>query len=271
MVFFIGLYLAFDVVLSKIGQKMVKLNLKDDSDVVFTSYFTSKRNPQPDPSGNYSYAPIDDISYIYPWYVSVNYLNLNGVIIHDGLSEDFVIKYTTKNISFVKFIPSKYSLNDERYIALEQILSVNNFRNVLLTDGSDLMIKKNPFDFMKSQDILYFGSDDAKRPRIRDNAWCVSKLFSMFNSNNAVVQIDDTFLDFAYINAGVFGGSYAKVKEFTSTLTILFECLNSDSNNNMMAINYLLWKFNVNHFSGQPFTSRFKEYELHGNYYIVHK
>jgi hypothetical protein len=250
---------------------MYKLNFKDDCDVVFTSYFTSKRNPQPDLNGCYSYAPADDISYIYSWYVSVLYLKLKGVIIHDGLSEEFINKYETSNIKFIKHVPERFSINDERYIALERILENNYFRNVLLTDGSDLIIKKNPFDFMINQDCLYFGSDDARWPRIRDNAWCVNKSISMYNSNKSVVLIDDSFLDFNYVNAGVFGGSYKNVKEFTSSLSILFECINNDNNNNMMAINYLLWKFNVNHFKGQPFTSKFKEYELHGNYFIVHK
>ena len=248
---------------------MQNLRYNENADVIFTTYFTSRPNPQPNEAGVYVFAPKDDLSYIYPWYVSVKHLELNAVVLHDELSSEFVEKHQTEKIRFVRYIPQQYSLNDERYIALEQILEHNRFGKVLLTDASDLMVKKNPFEFMSDAGSLYFGTDEDKFPRIRDNSWCLSKLQAL--NQSGVISLDEAFLDFEYINAGVFGGSYSNVREFNKALTILFKLINNNKNNNMMAINYLLWKFNVNFFKGKPFTSSFKKYESQGDYYIVHK
>lgn len=248
---------------------MFQLKFEENSDVIFTTYFSSKPNPQFEGGAEYLFAPKNQISYFFAWYVSVLYLKLNAVVIHDGLSPEFVARHECNTLQFVEYTPQRYSLNDERYFALDRILEQNRLGKVLLTDGSDLMIKKNPFEFMNDRTLLYFGTDDPNFPRIRDNDWCVRKLASL--QNNKSVFLEESILDFEYVNAGVFGGDYIQVKEFTKALILLFECLNNNDNNNMMAINYLLWKFGINHFKGQPFTSHFKKYELAGDYFIVHK
>ncbi len=248
---------------------MAKLKFGDNADVIFTTYFTSKPNPQPNEAGVHVHTPKDQFAYIFPWYASVSHLGLNAVVIHDGLSAEFISKYETDKIQFVHYLPQKYSLNDERFFALEEILDHNQLGKVLLTDGSDVLVKKNPFDFMSDPALLYFGTDEEKRPHIRDNPWCLTKLRLL--QQGKAVALDETVLDFQYINAGVYGGSYANIKEFNQALTLLFRSLDNNNNNNMMAINYLLWKFAIPHFKGRPFTSRFKRYEMHGDYYIVHK
>ena len=246
---------------------MYKLKFPEGSDVIFTSYFHSKENPQNQVS--YNQAPKDDLSFIFPWYASIHYLKLNAVIIHDGLSSDFIRAHENDHIQFVYYEPRRYSLNDERYFALDLVLKENILGKVLLTDGSDIIIKKNPFEFMTDPTLLYFGSDEPNLSFIRNNLWCMHKLNIL--AKHKAVQLDETVFDFKYINAGVYGGDYHNLKSFNEALTILFENINNDENNNMMAINYLLWKFKIAHFSGQPFTSPFKRYELHGNYYIIHK
>jgi hypothetical protein len=249
---------------------MPKISYTADSDVIFTSYFTSKENPQKTATGQTLYAPRNDINFIYPWYATICHLGLNGVVIHDGLSKDFIKEYSRSNVQFYEYHPNRYSLNDERYFALREILNQQCFRHVMMTDGSDLIFKKNPFEFM-TQDILYFGTDEPSSKKIRDNKWCIQKMIQLHESGKGSVEIDNGFFDFEYINAGVMAGSYKNMTTFIESLTLLFEILNSDKNNNMMAINYLLWKFSINHFKGIPFTSPFKKHELHGDYYIVHK
>lgn len=244
----------------------MKIKFNENSDVIFTSYFTSKSNPQAN-----NFAPSNNISYIYTWYSSVITLGLNGVIIHDGLSSEFINKYSRENIEFYYYNPIKYSLNDERYFALQEIFETNKFNKVLLTDGSDLIIKRNPFDFFTDQNLLYFGTDMDATPSIKDNVWCLNKLNNLLSIKPNLVQIDNDFLEFSYINAGVYGGTYNLVKEFNSLLVNFLLELNSTSNNNMMAINYLLWKAKLDFFKGPPLTSPFKKYELHGDYIIIHK
>jgi hypothetical protein len=249
---------------------MQSLSYTENSDVIFTSYFTSKENPQKTATGQTLHAPKNNINFIYPWYATICHLGLNGVVIHDGLSVEFIKEYSNPNVQFYEYHPNRYSLNDERYFALREILKQQRFGRVMMTDGSDLMFKKNPFDFI-TQDILYFGTDEPSFKKIRDNKWCLQKMIQLHEAGAGSVKIDDRFLDFEYINAGVMAGSYSNMNNFLESLTLLFEILNSDKNNNMLAINYLLWKFSINHFKGTPFTSPFKKHELHGDYYIVHK
>jgi hypothetical protein len=250
---------------------MYKINYPNDADVVFTTYFSSKDNPQKSASGSYNRAPKNNISYIYAWYVSVMHLGLNGVIIHDGLSDDFVNKYTCPNLIFIKYELGGLSINDERYFALFEILKNNNFKKVMITDGSDVFFKKNPFEFIDDMSILYFGSDIDETPRIKNNIWCLSKASDLQKKSGQIMKIDESFLDFEFVNAGVVGGSYEKVKLFMEKLVFFLSSINDGGNHNMMAINYLLWKYQTPYFKGAPFTSPFKKYELHGDYFIVHK
>lgn len=255
------------------GAAMVEsppLPYTEHDDVVFTSYFTSQANPQKNANGETLYAPKDSIQYIYPWYATVCHLGLSGVVIHDGLSPAFIEAHKRPNVQFVEHKLNGFSLNDERYFALRDILARQRFGRVMMTDGSDLLFKKNPFEFM-TEDQMYFGSDEPTAPRIRDNPWCVHKLMQLHEAGRDVVEIQEGFLDFEYINAGVVAGSYENMKQFMESLTLLFEMLGDQGNHNMMAINYLLWKFGVKHFKGAPLTSPFKRFELHGDYFIVHK
>jgi hypothetical protein len=255
--------------INKGRRKMFKLKFREGSDVIFTTYFSSKENPQAGQSSSVIFAPKNKMSYIFSWYSSVRYHKLNAVVIHDGLSPEFIQEYENDHVQFIFYKPEKYSLNDARFFALNHILTENRLGKVLLTDGSDIIIKGNPFNFISNPNLLYFGSDEPKLPRIRDNAWCVQKLTML--SEHSCIELTEDVLDFEYINAGVYGGYYDNLRAFNESLTILFDQLNSNANNNMMAINYLLWKFKLQHFKGQPFTSPFKRFELHGDYVIVHK
>jgi hypothetical protein len=252
-----------------VNQRNYKLKFADDADVIFTCYFTSKENPQRNPLGHVINIPKNSLSYIFPWYASVTYHKLNAVIIHDGLDEEFIQQHQRHHIEFIYHDPKSFSLNDERFCALALILEANKLGKVLFTDVCDLIIKKNPFEFMTNLSQLYFGSDLSNYPRIRDNPWCVNKTFELLGKPG--FEINQSFLDFEYINAGAYGGHYENIKQFTQALVLLFQTLASDANNNMMAINYLLWKYKIPHFKGQPFTSPFKQYDLAGDYYLVHK
>jgi hypothetical protein len=251
--------------LSEVENVESRLRAWEGSDVIITSYFFSKPNPQ---SGKFVAG--DSIEYIFPWISSVCFNKLQGIIIHDGLSDEFVNKHASNNVVFYKYQVGALSLNDERYVAVDEILRSYHFRRVLITDGSDLFIKKNPFEFMKDPTLLYFGSDMPSCELVRDNPWCMRKLQQLAAIKSDMIDLEESFLRFKYVNAGVIGGWYEKMKAFVEGLALGLSGLN-DGNHNMMFMNYLLWKYGIPHFSGPPLTSPFKKYELDGNYYIVHK
>jgi hypothetical protein len=248
---------------------MFELKFGKGADVIVTSYFTTKSNPQAQAGDARPFAPKNDISYIFPWYVSAQYHHLSAVVIHDGLSEDFIRQYEHPHLQFVYYAPDNYSLNDERFFALHKTLTVNELGRVLMTDGCDVLFKKNPFDYMTDSSLLYFGSDHSDLPKIRDNDWCLKKLALLLKS--PMVAMDESIFDFQYVNVGVYGGDAELLKSFNQSLILLFRSLDNEDNNNMMAVNYLLWKLKPRFFAGQPFTSPFKKYDMSGDYVIIHK
>jgi hypothetical protein len=239
----------------------------DNSDVIITSYFTSKADPQ-NPN---VHAPNNTISYIYNWYISTLYLDLNAIIIHDQLSDEFILQYERPNIKFYQHTPGRFSLNDERFIALNNLIKSNNFAKVLITDGNDVTIKKNPFEFITNPNMLYFGSDESAYPTIKDNSWCMHKLSQFIKDANGTLHMDRSILDFEYVNAGVIGGAAELMGAFTESISEIFNKLGTNNNHNMIATNYLLWLTSIAHHKGAPLTSNFKKYELASDNFIVHK
>lgn len=244
--------------------------------IVITSYFSTKANPQITPEGEI-YAPKNSIAYIYPWYVSMSHLGLEGVIVHDGLSEDFVRRYRTPKIHFHYYRPKTFSLNDERFFGFMEVINEYKPDNILMTDASDLFIKKDPFEFILSQKKLCFGSDMPSTPRIKDNSWCLNRAIKfveiILEKRLTPLPLSEftTFGTFNYVNAGVIGGSSNLIKPLLLDLLQLFNGLNSGENFNMTALNFLLWHQKIDFFHGQPLTSPFKQYQLDGDFYIIHK
>ena len=118
--------------------------------VILTSYFSQKIHPN-DLNDEFVIGRSSDgrvlqnsISYIQPWYNSVNELNLQGRIFYDNLSDDFITQYTTDKIKFIKVKPSDYSNNDWRFFCYKNYLEKNKFDSVFLTDGSDVTVVQNP-------------------------------------------------------------------------------------------------------------------------------
>ena len=109
-----------------------------NSDLIFTTYFTSKPDPQKRSRGTFNLlkrfktwlrsnkggaraekhgvADIDEFDRIQIWYDSLIKVGCHGVIFHDGLSEWFTEKYACEQVSFIPYqLQTQRSLNDERY------------------------------------------------------------------------------------------------------------------------------------------------------------
>jgi hypothetical protein len=242
----------------------------DHPNAIVTTYFSSRFDPQPNAQGEYNIAPKNNINYIYPWFASVSYLKLNAIVIHDELNDEFIQKYENEHIKFYKYIPKKYSLNDERYYAFRNLLREVKFNKVFFTDGSDVIIKRDPFEFI-ADDVLYFGEDQGETPKIMNNNWCISKLSQLLQNNKFKNELNDDFLNFEYVNNGVMGGYHDSLSYFLEQVCTVFDQLECGNNNNMMVTNYLLWKNKIQYFKGAPLTSPFKKYQMHGDYYFIHK
>ena len=70
-----------------------------------------------------------------------------------NLSKEFLDKYQTEQIKFVKCTLGNYSLNDERFILYYMFFLKHKVNNILFTDGNDVIINKSPFQFFESKKV----------------------------------------------------------------------------------------------------------------------
>lgn len=247
------------------------------SSVIFTSYFSLKKHPN-DPNdrwviGRQADGRIaqNDFKYIESWYNSVNDLCLEGRIFYDNLSDEFLERYTTDKIKFIKVRPSDYSNNDWRFFCYRNFLEENKFDNIFLTDGSDVIVVKDP-----SKIISSFPSTDL--------FVCKDSMFlSEFNYLELHKQArwDDYVLfcimasRWDLINMGVIGGNYDNIMSFLNQFCETRIKLGTpEFNSDMWIGQYVFRKLlaDKNILIGEPFTSIFKQYEIdRKDVYFIHK
>ena len=243
-------------------------------DVIFTSYFTTEVDPQ-----RSLYKHPNRYSYLRKWFDSLRELHLRAVIFHDGLDQGFMDRLTGiyHNVSFHR-VTSLYgrSTNDARFYAYHDYLKHHpDIRRVLMTDISDVVFQRNPFDFMNLLgDLLYIGRDIDIFPDMASMPWLSTRLAKCFG-NYSVLQGDlHNMMRLAIVyNAGVLGGSRNIAMALLTRIIWALDHTPPDINCNMPAVNYVVHKyFSDVTYTGFPLTSRFLRFQCNPRaVYIVHK
>jgi len=232
---------------------------------IISTYFTAKPDPQ-----RARYWPKNEFRIIKNWYNSLILHKINGVILHDGLSDEFIHKYSNEFISF-HLVPAKYqySTNDYKYFAVHAYLETHSLiDNVFITDISDVVLAMEPFSYIES-DIIYGGSDNAGKYRNNRHfkigySYLPIRYFNTWNNSDGV-----------FVNAGVLGGSRIIILELLNEMCNEFHILNIPHRNvNMAVLNYVLCD-QCEHFkviSGYPVTSDFKQHQSNRcDIWFIHK
>jgi hypothetical protein len=253
---------------------------------IVTCYFTKKADPQ---FGIIRARP--DINYIKPWYDSIVRLKLNGIIIHDGLDQEFIDEYKNNYIQFRKCVYGNYSIFEERWFAYYLFLVKTNIKWVFFTDINDVVITSNPFEFASKADTLYIGRDNASK--IRKSKWLLDELENFRKDSG--IRIPETYkLQHAY-NAGVVGGERKVMLFFISKIIDLVLNCQTDTHKDMTLVNLIIHKYfpvklyydaseqpthngkddinvsNENLISGFPLNSLFKNFDTNSKAIFIHK
>ena len=253
------------LVLYLLLKKKIFENFDNSKDVIMTTYFCKTKDLH-----KKKFAPCDDFTYIKPWYNSVKSLGLNGIIFHDGMSDEFINQYQTDKIKFEFVDSSKFelSLNDQRFIVYYEYLLKNpEIKNVFMTDGNDVKIVKNPFGKF---DKLCVGSQVNYS---NENKW-IQKKYNLFNNEKHF--FDYTKKNQIVYNAGILGGDRNNVLLFLKKMKEIFENLDEiqkKKNLNMVVFNYVVYNnFKNNNITGEKLHSKFKKYENNRkDIYFIHK
>jgi hypothetical protein len=245
--------------------------------VILSSYFTEKIHPNDrnDPSivGRLAngYVKKNDFSYIENWYNSIIKNNLNAVLFYDGLSKDFVEKYQTDKIKFIKVGSFIYSNNDYRFFCFRNYLEDNKFDYVFHTDASDVVVVQSPEKLLKDLNgySYYTCKDSIKLNQfpyinIHEQLRWDDKLKFLLNQNN-----------WDLINMGVVGGRYEDMLLFYQKFCeIRIKMGNPDFNSDMWILQYLLRSIlaDKKFIMGDPVCSEFKKYEKERkDVFFIHK
>jgi len=256
-------------------------------EVIVTCYFTLKPDPQTGFSRNAA-----DFKYIQPWYDSLLKIGASGIILHDGLEQEFIDRYQNEQIQFRFCEMGNYSIFEERWLLYHVVLvQLPDLENIYFTDSNDVYITQNPFPFITNQKALYVGRDNANR--IKDSGWLKEECDKFIEESN--YPILNTFsYQWAY-NAGVVGGNRNVMLFLTCEMAQLILKVQSTFHKDMSLLNIVIhehffpklssknWNNKLvnimndsiaaheNLITGFPFNSGFKDLDLDSKAIFIHK
>jgi hypothetical protein len=214
----------------------------------------------------------DTYNYIKEWYDSIITLNLKAIIFHDNLNDEFIVKYTTTNINFIKVEQKSLNAVDYRWVIYSEFLKYNKnkYDNILFTDISDVIFLKNPFEFIeKNKENIFIGSEES----ILENEWLLVRNKYFYNIIPDFKEYENTYYDIQLKNCGIVGGNINIVSEFIDDMSDLLLNGNVEEDTVDMSItNYLIHtKYKDKHIFGYPLNTKFNFDEFDYNCYIKHK
>lgn len=233
---------------------------------IFSTYFTSKKDPQ-----RSHHWKINDVKIYERWYNSLKSLKLKAIIFHDELSKEFVSANTDDFIKFVRCNKDyQWSTNDFRFAVYLYYLKLHpEIENVFMTDISDVIIKQNPFNYIESNTI-YSGYDRIVEPIYQ----CKWKVIQGQGGVTKFQNFWNTLKTEKVINAGVCGGHRDIIVKFLEKMVEEFEKINTPGKNNNMAVyNYVAYKYFKDYLKlGEPVCSKFGKKEIkREDVWFIHK
>lgn len=250
-----------------------------DKSVIITTYFSKKEHPN-NPNDQWVVGKANDgrvlqndIKYIEPWYNSIKKLKLNGIVFYDNLTDEFISKYQTDNIRFIKVKTSQYSNNDWRFFVYREFLGDKNYESVFLTDGSDVIVANNPHEITtKYPDVNIFVCKDSIKlcqfPYLDIHQQARWDNYSWFAMQHLQAQLD-------LINMGVIGGKQSDVLDFLDKFCLTRLKMGAPEFNADMWVGQYVFRHLMSNnkiLIGEPFTSEFKKYQTdRRDVYFIHK
>lgn len=240
------------------------------ADLIFAPYFTKniKYSQHDSSNGGKGGSLPNDYHQMKNWYESVKRIGASAVIFHNELSEEFIDKYKTPNISFVKWEKQhRPSYNDERFYAYYEYLVTNeDITRVICTDLYDVEFYQNPFDLMNKHPECdtFVGSEPIGKYGAK---WMIRKCKEM-DYPTARNNYSSPYM----YNAGIIGGTSYRMKQLFSIMRDDFAAIDKKFNANMPVFNHCLEELKfLKIFTGFPLHNVFNSNKVTEGTYIKHK
>ncbi len=212
--------------------------------------------------------PNDDYLLIKDWAESIADLKLNGIVFHNGFSEETCQKHQNKHLQFVKIDhDERFNPNVYRYLVYQDFLQnyAHLIENIFLNDVSDVVLAKNPFAetlYLENPDAIFCGDE----PKTLNNDWMLAHAEHLRSKIDDYQEYEEKFGQETLLNCGIIGGNIKIMSDFVEKLANIHRQHNHDNRTaftgDMGAFNYLVrTKFNDRVFHGSPVNTVFKAYE----------
>lgn len=210
----------------------------------------------------------DNFELVRTWAESVTASKLNGVLFHNGFSEETCQTYENEHLTFVKITYNpQFNPNVYRYLVYLDFLEkqANPPANIFVTDVSDVTLVNNPFTdplFIATTNTLFCGDE----PTVLANEWMLAHASSLRSQIDDYADYEARFAGDTLLNCGIIGGAYPLFLAFLQELCAIHRRYNSENKTaytgDMGAFNYLVrTKFNELLHHGFPVNTGFKAYE----------
>ena len=257
--------------------------------MIFTTYFTSKPDPQSNAKRNRNVFKHfktwvrsqrggaqrelpgvprpDEFGRMKLWYDTLIKVGCEAVVFHDELSDGFTDTHSCSEVAFEKYtLRTPRSVNDERYLCYyEYLLKHPEIERVYMLDLFDIEFFNNPFNLFDDDSYdIYCGGDEGEYNDKQNR----DKMIRAFGLPH--------YEDKIKLNAGVCGGNRQQIMNLLKTMIEILDKLTRESvlqNLNMAIFNKVVYDlFDSNRILyGYPLNSRFKKYESRGNFALRHK
>lgn len=234
--------------------------------VVFTTLFTQYT----DATGP---KHTDPFAYIEPWYRSMHRTNMNGVVLYDKLSDQFISSHSSHNVIFRRSLNYiKRSPNDRRFYVYRDILQLETALTVcVFSDGRDVTFQKDVAGYIASETLLdttraaVFVGLDVKT--IAAHNWlkrCDNGTFAQSQHGNSTL-----------LNAGFLGCTRLVCLLFLRRVIEHLDRFQNKSNCNMLAFNMAVYELvaegTVRMVTGPPLINRLWNRQRDDQVYVMHK
>jgi len=211
-------------------------------------------------------------------------LPLNGRVFHDGLSDEFVARYETDHIKFVRTPAGPYCALDYRWQVYSRWIQDHKPEWSLFTDCQDVVIVNNPFEFINDPEKLYIGREDGygfASNRVEDNGW-MKTLYD--REARMLLRAYESLKAEDVLNCGMVGGHFNQISRFLYLMESLIEAadptdayfssISARIKTIDMAVANVICRqkyFKGRIVNGHPLHNRYKRKDLSTDVYVRHK
>lgn len=212
--------------------------------------------------------PSDDFELVKAWADSVQNAGIQGIIFHNGFSEETCEKHQSENLIFIRTEPSGlFNPNVFRYFLYLDFLenAGSQITDVFLTDISDVVLIRNPFEenhYSENPETIFCGEE----PKSLANEWMIEHSAHLRSQIPDFEIYEKDFADKPLLNCGIIGGKTTLLMDFLTRLCAIHQNYNQENKSaftgDMGAFNYLIrtqFQEKIQH--GFPINTVFKEYQ----------